>query len=164
MKMNPKFTIETLRGLIAVCRDSEQGLRLCAGYTASPQLRGVFTVLAWRCLAAIPELEGAVCELGADPAQGAVGPRGLTRERGKQWTALACSEDGAILEECERGASRLLEVYRNALDEHLPERVRGIVLRQFERLMLSHEQIRDVCHQPIPDTLAMGPRGAQAGQ
>jgi uncharacterized protein (TIGR02284 family) len=159
-----KYTIETLFELIAVCRDCEQGFRLCAGYTRDGHLSGVLMTLARQCAADMKELEGTIRQLGADPHRGPEGYAGLRRTQ-LQWTALACREDGAILEECECGASQLLEVYRNALDEHLPDWLRCVVLRQFEGLMVSHDQIRDASNQrSIHEIIAMSPRGAQAGQ
>lgn len=160
--MRHKFTIETLLEVIAERRDCEEGFRLCAGYVRSGRVGALLSVLAWECERAASELKDVVRGLGADPARLPRGPwGGLRGARVRPWSALACGEDGAILEECEHGASRLLEVYRNALDEHLPDWVRGIVLRQFEGLMASHDLIRN--HQPIREILSTSPRGAQAG-
>lgn len=161
--MRHKYTIETLLELLAERRDGEVGFKLCAGYTGSGSLREVLLMLAWQCAQAAQELEGAIRLLGADPERSPPAVlSGLQRLKARPWSVFACGEDGAILEECERGASRLLEVYRNALDEHLPEWVRGMVLRQFEGLMVCHEQIR--AQRPIREILATSPHGAQAGQ
>ncbi len=85
------------------------------------------------------------------------------RRWGDLRTALACNEDGVILEECERGESRALEVYRNALDDPLPGFVRAIVLRQFEDVMTNHDQIRNLRSQrPLLGDCGVG-SGAQAG-
>jgi hypothetical protein len=78
--------------------------------------------------------------------------------------ALACDGDGVILDECERGASRALEVYRNALDDPLPGLVHAIILRQFEDVMTNHDQIRDLRSEPSLRTDSGAGSGAQAGQ
>jgi uncharacterized protein (TIGR02284 family) len=84
------------------------------------------------------------------------------------WTglraALARGEDGAILDACERGASGILEAYRNALDDHLPDFVRDAVLRQFEVLMSTHDAIRGCRPQRTARGDAVAAPGAQAGQ
>ncbi len=79
-------------------------------------------------------------------------------------TALACDGDGVILDECERGGSRSLEIYRNALDDPLPDLVRAIVLRQFEEVMTNHDQIRDLRSEPSRRADSGAGSGAQAGQ
>jgi uncharacterized protein (TIGR02284 family) len=161
--MGHKYTIETLLEVIAERRDCEEGFRLCAGYLRSGRLSATLGILARECEQAASELEDVVRALGADPGLRPCGSSGVLRSvRLRPWSALACGEDGAILEECEQGASRLLEVYRNALDEHLPEWVRSTVLRQFKGLMASDDQIRN--ERPIREIIATSPRGAQAGQ
>ena len=86
------------------------------------------------------------------------------RHRSDLRVALACDGDGVILDECERGGSRALEVYRNALDDPLPGLVRAIVLRQFEDVMTNHDQIRDLRSEPSPRADSGAGSGAQAGQ
>ena len=83
-------------------------------------------------------------------------------DRGASRT-LACNEDGVILDECERGESRALEVYRNAMDDPLPGLVRAIVLRQFEDVMTNHDHIRDLRSQRPPPVDSGVGSGAQAG-
>jgi uncharacterized protein (TIGR02284 family) len=78
--------------------------------------------------------------------------------------ALALGEDEAILDACERGESWILEAYRNALDDHLPDFVRDTVLRQFEILMSTHDAIRGCRAQRRDRDEAAATPGAQAGQ
>jgi len=78
--------------------------------------------------------------------------------------ALACNEEGVILEEYERGESRALEVYRNALDDPLPEFVRATVLRQFEDVMSNRDQIWALRSEPWPCVDPGANSSAQAGQ
>jgi uncharacterized protein (TIGR02284 family) len=78
--------------------------------------------------------------------------------------ALALGEDRAILDACERGESWILEAYRNALDDHLPDFVRDAVLRQFEVLMSTYDAIRGCRAQRSARGEAAVTPGAQAGQ
>jgi uncharacterized protein (TIGR02284 family) len=164
--MSHRFTIDALQELIVARRDAEQGLRICTDHVhvRGSRLRALLLAHLQECTQALQELRSLVTLLGADPE----GPgRESTVARGR-WDdlrgALACNEDEVILDECERGESRALEVYRNALDDPLPGLVRAIVLRQFEDVMTNHDQIRNLRSQwqPLPEAGASS--GAQAGQ
>ncbi len=162
--MNHKYTIEALRELISVRRDSEQALRLCASSLAASPLEELCIGSAGECAEAIRELDALVARLGgARQAHGTVAGfwrSGWAGLRG----ALAQAEDGAILDACERGESWILEAYRNALDDHLPDFVRDAVLRQFEVLMSTHDAIRGCrVQRPARGDTAAAP-SAQAGR
>ena len=161
--MTNKYTIEALRELISVRRDSEQALRLCTSSLTSSLLRELCVGGAEDCAAAMRELQSLVGQLGgARQAHGAVAGFWRSGWAGLR-AALARGEDGAILDACERGESWILEAYRNALDDHLPEFVREALLRQFEILMSTHDAIRGCRVERAVRGDAAAP-GAQAGQ
>ena len=168
--MSHRFTIDALRELITARRDAEQGLLICIEHVpkSGRRVRSFLLSQLHECAQALQELQSLVRLLGGDPEP-------LAKDRASSrhpWadlraalpTALACNEDGAILDECERGASRALEVYRNALDDPLPSLVRAVVLRQFEDVMTNHDQILDLRSQPTLRTDLGAGSGAQAGQ
>jgi uncharacterized protein (TIGR02284 family) len=161
--MSHRFTIDALRELITARRDAEQGLRICIEHVRVPRLRALLLSQLHECAQALQELQSLVRLLGGDPEPL---PKDRTTSRNR-WAelraALACNEDGVILDECERGASRALEVYRNALDDPLPSLVRAVVLRQFEDVMTNHDQILDLRSQPALRTDLGAGSGAQAG-
>ena len=162
--MSHRFTIDALNELIAARRDAEQGLRVCAEHVRGPRLRMLVMSHLQDCAQALQELQSLVRLLGGEleppPADSAAAHRHWSDLR----VALACDGDGVILDECERGGSRALEVYRNALDDPLPGLVRAIVLRQFEDVMTNHDQIRDLRSEPSLRTDSGAGSGAQAGQ
>jgi uncharacterized protein (TIGR02284 family) len=163
MRMNHKYTIDALRELISVRRDSEQALRLCTSYLLPGPLRELCVQGAEECAAAILELESLAAQLGgARRANGAIAGFWRSGWAGLR-PALARGEDGAILDACERGESWILEAYRNALDDHLPDFVRETVLRQFEILMSTHDAIRG-CRMERAVRGDPAAPGAQAGQ
>lgn len=139
--MNYRYTIVTLSELLAVTRDGENGFVACAEHVRSDSLRQLFVVRASRHAVAAAELRGLIGQLGGDPATR--GKIFSTTRRG--WTTLTASltqnTDDALVDECEHGEDHALEVYRNALDDHLPEFVRQVILRQFEGLMSDYDQI-----------------------
>jgi len=140
--MNYRYTIVTLSELLAVARDSESGFITCAEHARADVLRQLFVTRASRHAVAAAELRGLIGQLGGDP--GMRGKIFSTNRRG--WVtlpaALTQNNDDALVDECERGEDHALEVYRNALDDYLPEFVRQVVLRQFEGLMSVYDQIR----------------------
>jgi uncharacterized protein (TIGR02284 family) len=140
--MNYRYTIVTLGELLTVTRDGEKGFCACAANTRNDSLKRVFMSCASRRAAAAAELRELIGQLGGDPRmQGSIlaAPRrGWLHRR----AALALNDDDALVDECENGEDHALEVYRNALDDHLPEFVRQTVLRQFEGMMSDHDQIR----------------------
>ena len=162
--MSHRFTIDALRELITVRREAEHGMRICIEHVRMRRLRTLLLSHLHECEQAVQELQSLVRLLGGDP-EPLPKDRAISR---LQWAglraALACSEDGVILDECERGASRALEVYRNALDDPLPSLVRAVVLRQFEDVMTNHDQILDLRSQPTPRSDLGAGSGAQAGQ
>lgn len=161
--MNYKYTIEALRELISVRRDSEQALRMCAAQLGAGVLRELCAQGASECADAIGELEALVGELGGTrQAHGAVAGFWRSGWAGLR-AALARGDEGAILDACERGESWILQAYRNALDDHLPDFVREAVLRQFEILMTTHDAIRGCRAERAVRGDAAVP-GAQAGQ
>jgi uncharacterized protein (TIGR02284 family) len=161
--MSHRFTIDALKELIAARRDAEQGLRICAGHVRGSRMRVLVLSQLHDCAQALQELQSLIRLLGGDLEP----PRDLAGAH-RRWAdlraALACDGDGAILDECERGESRALEVYRNALDDPLPGLVRAIVLRQFEDVMTNHDQIRNLRSEPSLRTDPGAGSGAQAGQ
>jgi uncharacterized protein (TIGR02284 family) len=177
--MSHRFTIDALKELIAARRDAEQGLRICIEHVRDRRLRTLLMSHLHECAQAQQELQSLVRLLGGELAP-AVQESATIRRRwadlraslleaseaggaGEARDTLACNEDGVILDECERGESRALEVYRNALDDPLPGLVRAVVLRQFEDVMTNHDQIRDLRSQPsLRADLGAG-NGAQAG-
>jgi uncharacterized protein (TIGR02284 family) len=164
MRMNHKYTIEALRELISVRSDSEQALRLCAASVVAGPLRELCVQGAAECADAAREVEALVERLGGErQAHGAVAGFWRSGWAGLR-AALAVAEEGAILDACERGESWILEAYRNALDDHLPDFVRETVLRQFEVLMGIYEAIRGCRLQRVVRGDAAAISGAQAGQ
>jgi uncharacterized protein (TIGR02284 family) len=162
--MSHRFTIDALQELIAARRDAAQGLRICSEFVRDVRLQSLVLGHLEECTRALEELQSLVRLLGGDPQVPARDAGSAHRRWTDLRTALACNEDGVILDECERGESRALEVYRNAMDDPLPGLVRAIVLRQFEDVMTNHDQIRNLRNQWSPLVDSGAGSGAQAGQ
>jgi uncharacterized protein (TIGR02284 family) len=160
--MNYRYTIPTLSELLAVARSGEHGFMACAEHAHADALKRLFVSRANRHAAAAGELCELFAQLGGDPA--ACGQtRGATR---RGWVnlhaALTQNTDQALIDQCEHGEDHALEVYRNALDDHLPELVRQVVLRQFEGMMSDHDQIRLLHSDPLQGGLMAASTGGDA--
>jgi uncharacterized protein (TIGR02284 family) len=162
--MNYRYTIATLSELLAVTRDGEQGFMACAEHARSGALKKMLTTRAGRHASAAAELRELIAQLGGDPAaHGKI--LGATR---RGWVnlhgSLKQNADDALIEECQHGEDHALEVYRNALDDHLPESVRQVVLRQFESMMSDHDQVRFLRTDPLQGGLVAASTGGDARQ
>jgi len=146
--MSHRFSSVALNELLSVTRTGERGFRTCAQHVASPSLRELFSAIADRRRRAAAELRELIDRCGGDPGVRCVIPGAARRGWTNLHAALTLNDDGALVDECERGEDHALEVYRNALDDHLPEYVRQVVLRQFEDLMNDRQQIRMVPGEP----------------
>jgi uncharacterized protein (TIGR02284 family) len=162
--MNYRYTIVTLSELLTVTRNGEHGFTVCAEHARTDELKSLFASRARRRAAAAAELTDLIAELGGDPAArgriAGAGRRGWVTLHG----AVAQNTDAALLEVSEHGEDHALEVYRNALDDHLPESVRQIVLRQFEDMMSDHDQVRFLRGDPLQGGLMAASTGGHARQ
>jgi uncharacterized protein (TIGR02284 family) len=160
--MNDRYIIATLSELLSVVRSGEHGFMACAEHAHADELKKLFVSRASRHAAAARELRELIAGLGADPAACGM-MRGPTR---RGWVnllaALTQNTDEALVAECEHGEDYALEVYRNALDDHLPELVRQVVLRQFEGMMNDHDQIRFLHSDPLQGGLVAASTGGGA--
>ncbi|HZO21133.1 MAG TPA: PA2169 family four-helix-bundle protein [Steroidobacteraceae bacterium] len=136
--------------LLRITRDGEQGLRMCAIRAESGSLRTLFTAMADRYRSAAAELHELIGRIGGDPSMRCVIPGAARRGWVGLHESLALTDDRALIDDCERAEDHALEVYRNALDDHLPEFVRQAVLQQFEGLMQDHHRIRLLGREPHP--------------
>ena len=160
--MNDRYTIATLGELLTVARGGERGFMACAEHAHADILKKLFVSRASRHAAAGAELRELIRQLGGDPeASGKI--RGATR---RGWVnlhaALTQNTDEALVGESEHGEDHALEVYRNALDDHLPEFVRQVVLRQFEGMMSDHDQIRFLRSDPLQGGMVAASTGGDA--
>jgi uncharacterized protein (TIGR02284 family) len=138
-------TIRTLNELLVVSRDGYKGFLVCAEHARSERLRKLFQERARACAEAMEELQALVRSLGGEPAAECSTFGAMRRWINVRAAIANCDDeflDETIVAECERGEEYALEAYRNALDDHLPDFVRYIVLRQFEGVMNNYDRIR----------------------
>jgi uncharacterized protein (TIGR02284 family) len=160
--MKDRYTIVTLTELLTVTRDGELGFTTCVEHARDDELKRLFAIRARRRSEAAAQLSQLIAELGGNPAMRSRIVGAPRRGWVNLHTASTQNTDDALLEECERGEDHALEVYRNALDDHLPESVRLVVLRQFEDMMSDHDQIRFLRSDPLQGGLIAASPGGDA--
>jgi uncharacterized protein (TIGR02284 family) len=162
--MNYRYTIVTLSELLMVTRDGEHGFTVCAEHAHRDELKKLFASRARWHGAAAAQLTELIVQLGGDPAARGRTVGGTRRGWGNLHAALTQNTDDSLIEQCEHGEDRALEVYRNALDDHLPEFVRQVVLRQFEDMMSDHDQVRFLRSDPLQGGVIAASTGGHARQ
>jgi uncharacterized protein (TIGR02284 family) len=134
--------IQTLNGLIQICKGGENGYRTAAGGVRTPDLKQLFeSYSAQRALFA-NELQAEVQRLAGQPQEG--GSIAATLHRG--WMNLkglvTGQDEAAIIAECERGEDAAVKAYEEAVHADLPDEVKKIVLRQFDQVKEAHARVR----------------------
>lgn len=139
--------VSVMNDLIETCRDGEKGFAAAAERADSPDLKQLFTTLASQRAKFTHELEVEVERFGGKPAD--MGHVAGAAHRG--WMAVKASvtsdDDGAILDECERGEDYAKKAYSEALQKPLPADVRPMVARQADDVRAAHDRVRDLRNQ-----------------
>jgi uncharacterized protein (TIGR02284 family) len=149
MEMRNAQTISTLRDLITVNQDAERGFQTCADRAQEPDTHTLLANCASTSATNAQELGALLRQLGAATLRTS---EAASVRRGWHDLRLTTTGDISLLQECERCEVYSLEMYRNALDDHLPDFVRRIVLRQFIKIMRNHDRVRARSggHEPRP--------------
>jgi len=133
-----------LNDLIETSKDGEKGFRTSAEDTRSRELKSVFVARADECAKAAATLQQLVIRLGEDPESGGSVAGAVHRGWVNLKSTVTGRSDLAILEECERGEDVAKARYKKALEEDLPNDIRGIVQLQYNGVVKNHDQIRDL--------------------
>jgi len=145
--MDRDDTVSRLEKLIETCKDGEYGFRMSAEHVKSQDLNTVFLQRAEDCRRGATELQQFVTQLGGKPDTGSSVAGTLHRGWVSVRSMLSGKNDGAILDECERGEDAALERYREAIKSNLPPDVMAVVQRQYEGVKRNHDQIRTLRNQ-----------------
>lgn len=134
--------ISTLNNLIETCKDGEQGFRTAADGVKNSDLKTLFLAYSQQRAQFAGELQNEVLRLGGDPEK--TGSVAATLHRG--WidikSAVTGEDEGAVINECERGEDSAIRNYEDALKEDLPANIRSIIEQQFTQVKEAHDRIR----------------------
>ena len=136
------LVIATLNGLIEISEDGEQGFRASAASVQNLQTKALLNEAADSCARGASELQSKVRALGGNPDQSGSVSGSLHRTWLDLKSRIAGMDDGAILNEVERGEDVAMAAYANALKTGLPPEVRRLVERQYQGVRQNHDRVR----------------------
>jgi uncharacterized protein (TIGR02284 family) len=139
-----KNACSTLNDLIETSKNGEQGFRLAAEHAHDPQLKSLLQKYADDCARGASELQQCVTQFGGKPEERGTAAGAAHRAWMNLRTAVTKDDDGAILDECERGEDHAKAIYQKALKDGLPPQVRELVQRQYQGVVEHHDRIRDL--------------------
>ncbi len=143
--MENQKSIDALNKLVEINNDRVEGYETAAKETSDTDLKSLFAGLQATSQDNLSELHAEVTRLGGKPEDG-------TRVTGKffrAWmdvkAALAGNERKAILESCEFGEDKALEVYEDVLENangNLSDSQRQLATNQQQRLRADHDRVK----------------------
>lgn len=142
--MDNDKVIGVLNDLITTCRDGQNGFNEAADNVKSPDLRSFFHQVSQERAQFVGELQREVRSLGGDPDNLGSASAALHRAWIDVKGALTGKDDGAILNECERGEDSAVNAYQDALKETLPANINSIVEKQFRSIKAVHDRVKSL--------------------
>lgn len=136
--------ISTLNGLISTCKDGEAGFKDAAEGVERSDLKTLFTEYSQQRAQFASVLQELVRRHGGDPETTSSVAGAVHRGWMDLKAAITGGDEGAILNECERGEDHAKEAYLTALKEPLPTNIADVVQQQSQAVLAAHNRIRDL--------------------
>lgn len=136
--------VSAVNGVIAVCKDAEEGFRGAADAVRNPSLKSLFGQYSSQRAGFAEQLRSAVKQTGNEPSD----PSGVAGTMHRGWIVLKGVLTGhsehQILEETERGEDLSISRYREALAKTLPTQLQSLLERQFADVQQAHARIKSL--------------------
>lgn len=136
--------ISTLNGLIETCKDGQNGFKESAEAVSDSNLKTLFYELSQQRSQFSGELQDLVRGLGGDPENSGSVAGAIHRGWINLKSAITGKDDGAILNEAERGEDSAKKAYKEALEQNLPANVLNTVQNQYSQVQTAHDKVRDL--------------------
>ena len=134
----------TLNELLETLRDGENGFRSAVDGVEEPELKRLFLSFSTQRREFTAELESELLRLGQDPADHGHVAAALHRGWINLKAAVTSKDEGAILDEVERGEDVAVKNYRDALQKRLPTPIHAVVERQYVQIQDAHDHVRSL--------------------
>lgn len=134
---------KALNSLIETLKDGEEGFRLAAADSTSPEIKSVCQELSAQRATFAGQLQTHVRNLGKEYETEPTVAGSLHRGWINLKSALTGGSDHAIMAECERGEDHAVEVFRSTLAENaLPATVAPTVQTQAQDIKDAHDRVK----------------------
>lgn len=140
--MSNDDVISTLNGLIETCKDGQDGFKAAAEGIERSDLKSLFFEFSQQRSQFAGELQSLVQSLGGDPEKSGSIAASLHRGWINIKSAVTGQDEGAILNECERGEDSAKNAYKSALEEPLPANVAETVQTQYTAVQSAHDRVK----------------------
>jgi len=134
--------ISTLNGLIETCKDGQLGFQQSSEGVERSDLKSFFSECSLQRSQFAGELQTLVQTLGGDPENSGSIAGGLHRGWINIKAAVTGKDEGAILNECERGEDVAKNAYKEALEGFLPDYMREVVQKQYQGVSAAHDRVK----------------------
>jgi uncharacterized protein (TIGR02284 family) len=146
-----KHAIGTLKGLVEICRDGQEGFREAAENIENNEYKVVFQNYAQQRGMFASELESEIRRLGGDEDTSNL--EGMWNDvvgaAHRTWlnlkAAITSGDAKAILNECETGEDAAVRAYQSALDDReVPLEISSLIRNQYAAVKEAHDRIRSL--------------------
>jgi uncharacterized protein (TIGR02284 family) len=134
--------ISTLNGLIETCKDGQNGFKEAAEGVERSDLKSLFYEFSQQRSQFAGELQSLVQSLGGDPENSGSVAAAIHRGWINIKSAVTGKDEGAILNECERGEDSAKNTYKKALEEALPANIMETVQTQYVAVQAAHDRVK----------------------
>lgn len=141
-KLDNDEVISVLNGLIETCKDGQMGFQQASEGVERSDLRSFFAECSLQRAQFAGELQSLVQTLGGDPESSGSIAGSLHRGWINIKAAVTGRDEGAILNECERGEDSAKSAYKDALEGFLPDYMREVVQRQYQGVVTVHDKVK----------------------
>lgn len=136
--------ISTLNGLIETCRDGQEGFKQAAEGVDRSDLKTLFYEYSQQRAGFVGDLQSLVQTLGGDPENSGSVSGAIHRGWINIKSAVTGKDEGAILNECERGEDSAKNSYKEALELALPAYIQQTLQTQYSEVLSAHDKIKSL--------------------
>jgi uncharacterized protein (TIGR02284 family) len=159
--MNSETVLAMLTGLLEISKEGQRGFALAAKDNREPGVVDVLNDGEESCRASVVELQDQLRLFGGAPEEGGAVATLMYRGWISSKAVVISRGTKLILEECERGADYAKARYEDAMKIELPESLRVILRRQYERVIAIHGRVR-LLRNRYPATEVARPIGSRS--